>query len=183
VCGHYTVLDVDKDVGIVSIFSGANGSLLEEYAGEQAYENFGMAVAPVGDLDGDQIPDFVVGVPNAESDTGIATGAVDIFVSCTDFDGDGFTHIICGGGDCDNQEPNAVPGNPEVCGDGIDNDCDGIVDNNCNEEVDEFTPACGCAILTKMEKNNPSQLHEIFYIFPYIVIIAFGIKMLRLFYC
>ncbi len=54
----------------------------------------------------------------------------------TDADGDGFVECsswlgslagVIGGGDCNDNEASAFPGNPEVC-DGIDNDCDGAVD-------------------------------------------------------
>ena len=41
-----------------------------------------------------------------------------------DLDGDGFS--VCAG-DCDDEEPLALPGGEEVC-DGIDNDCDGETD-------------------------------------------------------
>lgn len=44
--------------------------------------------------------------------------------SCTvDADGDGFTST---NGDCDDQNASVYPGAPEVCGDGVVNDCDGI---------------------------------------------------------
>ena len=33
------------------------------------------------------------------------------------------------GEDCNDAEPAAFPGNPESCGDGIDNDCDGFTDD------------------------------------------------------
>ena len=37
--------------------------------------------------------------------------------------------------DCDDLESLSFPGAPELC-DGKDNDCDGIVDNGCNSDVD-----------------------------------------------
>lgn len=63
-----------------------------------------------------------------------------------DLDGDGFgddtqTIVICAsqahdgyvsqGGDCNDSDSKVAPTLPEVCGDGIDNDCDGTVDNGC----------------------------------------------------
>ncbi len=54
-----------------------------------------------------------------------------------DLDGDGHRGPLPGfvagapgscGDDCDDTDPRAFPGNPEVC-DGVDNDCDGIIDN------------------------------------------------------
>ncbi len=47
--------------------------------------------------------------------------------SCTDGDGDGF----CAADDCDDSDPNINPGQSEICGDGVDNDCDGAVDEGC----------------------------------------------------
>jgi hypothetical protein len=42
-----------------------------------------------------------------------------------DLDGDGYT----GATDCDEGDASVNPGAAEVCGDGIDNDCDGAIDN------------------------------------------------------
>jgi hypothetical protein len=39
-----------------------------------------------------------------------------------DTDGDGFTENQ---GDCDDNDNSIYPGAPEICGDGIDQDCDG----------------------------------------------------------
>jgi len=50
-----------------------------------------------------------------DSDAGVNPGV--------DSDGDGSSVCI----DCDDNNPNVFPGNPEIC-DGFDNDCDGIVD-------------------------------------------------------
>jgi hypothetical protein len=44
-----------------------------------------------------------------------------------DDDGDGFSEDD---GDCDDAEPTATPGGEEMCGDGVDNDCDGT-SNGC----------------------------------------------------
>jgi len=51
----------------------------------------------------------------------------------TDDDGDGQAEYQ---GDCDDTDPARFLGNPEVPGDGIDNDCDGIVDGNLNIDSD-----------------------------------------------
>ena len=50
---------------------------------------------------------------------------------CADADGDQFTDAACGGGDCDDTNPTVSPGHQEVGGNGIDDDCDGAVDEAC----------------------------------------------------
>lgn len=47
--------------------------------------------------------------------------------TCTDADGDGY---CASEGDCDDSNPNVNPGAAEVCGDGLDNDCDGQTDSS-----------------------------------------------------
>ncbi len=45
-------------------------------------------------------------------------------------DTDGDNAPACGN-DCDDSDPNVHPGAPEVCGDGVDQNCDGHADEGC----------------------------------------------------
>ncbi len=58
-------------------------------------------------------------------------GAITPECAGQDLDGDGFTPAD---GDCDDNDPNVNPAMPELCGDGQDNDCDGAVDEGCQED-------------------------------------------------
>jgi hypothetical protein len=67
---------------------------------------------------------------------------------CGDVDGDGYADASCGGTDCDDNDPDVNPGAEEICGDGIDNNCDGSIDEGCvscpDADEDGYTDAaCG----------------------------------------
>ena len=59
---------------------------------------------------------------------------------CTDDDGDLYSVEggDCGEADCDDTDPFVNPGESEVCGDVVDNDCNGFIDGD--------DPACGGSI-------------------------------------
>ena len=63
-----------------------------------------------------------------------------------DVDGDGHGDDACGGDDCDDTEPAVHAGLPEAC-DGIDNNCDGMTDEDCDcsplAAMEPCTTSCG----------------------------------------
>ena len=62
-------------------------------------------------------------------------GTIEVLAApeCTDSDGDGFDLEggSCGPVDCDDDDPEVNPGHAEVPGNGVDDDCDGEVDEGC----------------------------------------------------
>ncbi|NMB75173.1 MAG: hypothetical protein GYA21_08590 [Myxococcales bacterium] len=59
--------------------------------------------------------------------------------SCEDRDGDGY----CASVDCDDADASINPGAAEICGDRLDNDCDGFVDEGCGVCVSDADCAAG----------------------------------------
>lgn len=55
---------------------------------------------------------------------------------CADKDGDGFSDKLCGGNDCDDSNPSVNPDAYDVCGDKLDNNCDGVIDNPPTPELE-----------------------------------------------
>lgn len=59
--------------------------------------------------------------------------------STSDADTDNDTYTIAEG-DCDDTNATVFPGNPEICGDGLDNDCDGVADRT--QDAGGMATAC-----------------------------------------
>jgi|GEM_PF-6008572 len=65
-------------------------------------------------------------VSDTSTDTGLTDGSHDSGdAPPTDLDGDGHLAEAAGGDDCDDTHPAVFPGAPEICDDGMLNDCDG----------------------------------------------------------
>lgn len=72
----YTRTDEDFGVGSAVVFSGATGLVLYNFIGDEPGTYMGWSVAGTGDLDGDGVPDFMIGTPYGSGDRYPGTGNV-----------------------------------------------------------------------------------------------------------
>ncbi|MFN0204793.1 MAG: integrin alpha [Planctomycetota bacterium] len=73
----------ESATGSVSIYSGANGLLLNKVFGQTAGEDFGLGLSSVGDLDQDGFDEFAVGAPKFSNTSFVNAGAVRLFEGST----------------------------------------------------------------------------------------------------
>lgn len=67
--------DNGAESGTAFVFSGATGAVLGTIAGDLPGDHFGLGVAPLGDVDLDGAPDFVIGAREADDPNGVQTGS------------------------------------------------------------------------------------------------------------
>lgn len=64
--------------GTVSIVSGATGALLQTLATTAPRAQFGAAVVSLGDVDGDSVPDYLVGAPEFSTSLAAGVGRIEL---------------------------------------------------------------------------------------------------------
>lgn len=63
------------DSGSLFVLNGQDGTLLRRFDGTEIWAQFGYAAAAAGDVNGDQVPDLLVGAPDATIGSLTSTGA------------------------------------------------------------------------------------------------------------
>jgi FG-GAP repeat/FG-GAP-like repeat len=103
--------------GAASLYSGLNGTRLITFLGTFLANQLGTSVGGAGDVDGDQVPDVVVGNGGGQSSARVFSGASGALVALVeavnvasvagagDVDGDGFAEFVVG---------DPILGEPEV---------------------------------------------------------------------
>ncbi len=153
--GEVPSMGLPGSMNSFSLVLDSSGGALLEFGG------VGMMDGLVGFACGDGSTGDVVAVDLTSADFPIGAGTEDAIyeqfnvgnafdleddeielclTSGDDLDGDDWTDLC---GDCDDADPLVFPGAMEICGDSIDNDCDGAAENADLDGDGEVDIACG----------------------------------------
>ena len=111
--GAPTITGPSAVPGHVRVCSGLDGSEIRRVSGLAANERFGTAVASVGDVNGDSVPDFAVGAPGG---SGIGSGAVHVY---SGQDGSEITAHLRSGSTFRDNLGRSLAGLGDINGDGV----------------------------------------------------------------
>ena len=164
----YSEHDVDTSYGTCSswprggwiysrdVFGATEGGS----SGSPVVNGAGQVVGQLSGACGTNVSDNCDPVSNATVDGAFAAYYSEVAPwlaggSCADNDGDTYADASCGGDDCNDTDPLINPGALEICTDGVDNDCNGLIDNDdpfcsggeCSPAGDSCTSNSDCCSL------------------------------------
>ncbi|HLC56226.1 MAG TPA: putative metal-binding motif-containing protein [Candidatus Nanoarchaeia archaeon] len=109
---------------------------------------------------------YATDISGNEASKSVSFSTLNEYPVCPDNDGDTITALSCGGLDCNDNNVDVYLGAIEFC-DGIDNNCDGTIDENCNVCPDNdqdtyYNQTCGGLDCNDNDVNiNPMILEDI----------------------
>lgn len=163
ISGEGTVTLPDRNIVTLEIFLTNDGITIGEPADCSDFDEDGFKDQTCGgydcnDRNSDINPDAIEECDSIDNNCDGEIDEIDCGF-CRDSDGDDYKDVSCGGDDCDDTNENINPGKSDICGDGIDNDCDGKIDIGCYECVDEdgddWPRSCDGTITRDCDDNDP----------------------------
>ena len=136
------------------------------FLGDASSDLLGTTVAGLGDVNGDGFGDFLASSSGNDEGGEFAGQSYVFFGTCSELDGDADGHSPCDG-DCDDRDAVVSPDAEEACN-GIDDNCDGVIDEWCGPSDDDDSaaqdydedadPAFVCRCTSAARSGNPATM-------------------------